>query len=421
MKKNLFLVCLACCYAFSFTNCSKDDMEDLPAPDPVPTDTIAIHTRTNRTVLAYIIGDMNLWYSMEESLNLMEKGWDDTIDGSLLVYLDNSTHLTQFGQPVLLEITHDETDMIVSKVVKAYPDQDAGDPNIMQGVLNDAITLYPAESHGLIIGAHGNGWFPEITFDSNTKGLAGPERYASTLEIDALAKILPLKYDFILFHACNMVNVETAYQLRNKCEYLMGSVFALPSYAYPYDKIIPYFYTKPKADLYKSSLISYTEYETRDPATFNQFSVEVIKTSELENLAAATSKLLDDINMSYAEMRHELYKEREEMADTPIEDKNFVIDCYEDLGLLLDINGLSFLSDNDELCDIFETALNKVIIQHYVIGRTSAAWKMNQTNLGSGLSFYLPNLTDNILYNQLNSKFKSSYEWAKVSGFAKDR
>lgn len=410
MKKTIFLVFFASCFLFSFIGCKKEELPE------------SAHPKTNRTVLAYMVGDMNLWFQLEESINQMERGWDDTIDGTLLVYLDNSSHLTQFGQPVLLEITHDETDMIVSKVVKSYPDQDAGDPNIMQGVLNDAITLYPAESHGLIIGTHGNGFLPEFTFDNETRGLSGPERYGSTLEIDELAKILPLKYDFILFHACNMVNVETAYQLRNKCEYLMGSVFSLPGDGYPYDRIIPYLYTKPMADLYKASLLSYNKYKTElIPVPYSLFSVEVLNTSELENLAVATSRLLDDLNMSYADIREELYKEREEMAEVPIEDKNYVIDCYEDAGLLLDLKGLCFLSNNDKLCKDFESALAKVVILHYVVGEDSNAWKMNYTNLGSGLSFYLPILLDDPLLKQLNLKFRNNYEWAKASGFDKER
>ena len=424
MRNFLSLALLTLCCASCLTSCGKDEIDVIPTPEPIPTPTPE-PAKLNRTVVAYIVGDMNLWYRMEESLNKMEEGWNDDIDGTLLVYLDNSPHLTQFGQPVLLKIKHDETDRIVSEIVKAYPDQDAGDPNVLRAVLNDAIALYPAQSHGLIIGAHGNGWIPEIKIpeeDQNlTKGLGGPDRYGSTLEIDALAKALPVKYDFILFHACNMVNVETAYQLRNKCDYLMGSVFPLPGHAYPYDKIVPYLYTKPYADLYKASYLSYIEYETRiDPAAFDIFSVEVLRTSGLENLAAATSRLLDDIGMSYDQIRSELYKQREEMADTPIEDKNFVIDCYEDLGLLLDLKGLAFLSDNAEAYEPFEEALNRVIIQHYVVGQTSQAWKMNQSNLGSGLSFYLPVLVDDPLFNQLNTVFKT-YDWAKASGFDKDR
>lgn len=184
MKNTFAFMLLACCFLFGLTGCAEkgEDSEPIPVPE-----------RTNRTVLAYIVGDMNLWNRLEESINLMEKGWNDEIDGKLLVYLDNSNHITQFGQPVLLEITHDESDLIVSKVVKYYPDQDAGNPNVMQGVLNDAINLYPADSYGLIIGAHGNGWIPELTADSEMRGLSGSERYGSSLEIDALANILPLK------------------------------------------------------------------------------------------------------------------------------------------------------------------------------------------------------------------------------------
>ena len=416
MKKSLLLVFSVLHFVFSFTNCSKDESKPDPTPDP------RIHAKTNRTVLAYIIGDMNLWNYLEGSLNLMEKGWNDDIDGTLLVYLDNSPHLTQFGQPVLLEITHDETDVIVSKVVKTYDDQDAGDPDVMRGVLNDAITLYPADSHGLIIAAHGNGWIPEVSIDDESRSLSGPERYESNLEIDALAEILPVKYDFILFHACNMVNVETAYQLRDKCEYLMGSMFALPGYGYPYDRILPCLFTKPRADLYKASLLSYTEYATKiDIATFDIFSVEVIKMSELENLAAATSRLLDGLGMSYDEILYELYREREEMSDAPVEEKNFVIDCYEDLLLLFDLKGLYLVATNREDADSFEEALNRTVIQHYVVGKTPEAWKMINRDLGSGVSFYLPVKIDDSFYNQLNARFKNDFEWSKASGFDKDR
>lgn len=276
--KKIFLMFLA----IGLMGCNNDD-------DPAP-GYIRPHEKTNRTVLAYLVGDINLWDCIEQSVNQLEAGWDDGIDGSLLVYLDNSEHLTQFGRPVLLEITHDTTDMIVSKVVKTYDDQDAGDPEVMRGVLNDALTLYPAKSHGLIIGTHGNGWLPELRDDGESKSLSGPERYQSTLEIADLARILPVKYEFIMFHACNMSNVETVYQLRNKCDFVMASALPLPGYGYPYEIIVPYLYTEPYADLYKAAKLSAYDYDTnKDKSMFDGFTVSVIKTSELENLAAATS------------------------------------------------------------------------------------------------------------------------------------
>lgn len=59
---------------------------------------------------------------LDESLNEIEAGWEDGTDGNLIVYLDKSPYLTQFSSPVLLKIRHDETDRIVSEVIKYYPE-----------------------------------------------------------------------------------------------------------------------------------------------------------------------------------------------------------------------------------------------------------------------------------------------------------
>lgn len=102
-----------------------------------------------RTVLVYMIGDVNLWQEQWTNLNRLEAGWNDDIDGNLLVYLDPSPHTTQFPNPVLLEIVPwIQTDAIVSRVVKSYPEQNATDKAVMRGVLEDAIRMYPAPSRG---------------------------------------------------------------------------------------------------------------------------------------------------------------------------------------------------------------------------------------------------------------------------------
>ena len=107
-----------------------------------------------------MIGDVNLWQEQWTNLNRLEAGWNDDIDGNLLVYLDPSPHTTQFPNPVLLEIVPDQTDAIVSRVVKSYPEQNATDKAVMRGVLEDAIRMYPAPSQGLVIASHGSGWWP---------------------------------------------------------------------------------------------------------------------------------------------------------------------------------------------------------------------------------------------------------------------
>lgn len=417
--RNVFLL-MGVCVTLLLMGCSNNDTV-------IHEEEIA-HPKTNRTVVAYFVGDVNLWYALEESVNQLERGWDKSIDGTLLVYLDNSNHLTQFGRPVLLEITHDDSHLIVSKVVKEYDDQDAGDPNVLNRVLTDAATLYPADSHGLIIGTHGNGWLPNTMPEHQTKGLAGPDRYGSTLEIDALAKNLPVKYEFIAFHACCMSNIETVYQLRNNCDYIMASAWTLPGDGYPYELITPYFFTKPHADLYKAAAISAQDYATsKDSSTFDLFTVEVIKTSELERLAAATAPLVDDLRMSYDEIRKGLFEPNDKLQGVPGE--NYVIDYSQ--YLLIDLNGLYFLSANEPLKKAYKDALAKAIIQHYVVNGNDTqqiARKIGlslasdpTTTLGVGLSFYLPYNLDNPVIKQFNQIFKNNYDWAKASGFDKDR
>lgn len=424
MRKRLFFVFLCCCTLFSFTHCSYDEIYNITPPipsKPEQTDTDLLHKKTNRTVLAYVVADMNLWFQLEKDINEMEKSWDEETDGTLLVYLDKSGHLTQFDHPVLLKVRHDETDRIVSEVIKDYPNQDAGSADVIHTVLNDAATLYPADSHGLIIAAHGDAWLPDMANYPSSRALSGSERYGSSLEIEVLAKALPRKYDFIIFHACLMSNVETAYQLRNKCDYLMAPVTNLPGDGYPYDKIIPFLYTKPKADLYHASLLSFEDYQAKYEVKEGEFTVQVIRTSELENLAAATSKLLDNLKMSYEEIRYGLYMPRPELDNDPIPDehKNYVIDYMD--GILIDLKGLAFLTPDNEVSDSFVNALNKAVVQNFATGSTPNMWKMTKTNAASGLSFYLPYPASTPYVKQLNEIFRKKYDWAKASGFDKER
>ena len=100
---------LLCAGAFS---CGKENDESQGGDAP--------HEGRARTVLVYMIGDVNLWQEQWTNLNRLEAGWNDDIDGNLLVYLDPSPHTTQFPNPVLLEI-------VPQKLSGAERDRQSGD------------------------------------------------------------------------------------------------------------------------------------------------------------------------------------------------------------------------------------------------------------------------------------------------------
>ena len=418
--RSMRFLLLAVFVSVFMAGCNKDD-DASTEPQPAAEE-------KNRTVLFYMMDDHNLWDEMITSLNRIEKGWNDDIDGTFLVYLDPSPHLTQFTSPVLLRIVHDESDVVRSEVVKSYPEQDPADPEVMRGVLEDAVTLFPARSHGLIIGTHGSAWFPgdlenyvndpnvghdeedhqaemSLPLGVSTKALLGSERYNNCIEIDALAQLLPVKYDFIMFHACMMGNVETAYALRNKCSYLVGCMAPLPGVGFPYDLIMEYLFAKPQADLYHVAYFSAEWYDTLPEEDFDNFDVSVIRTDKLETLASSTRTMLTKLLI-----RPEAYFAAL-TADAKLVDSDMPLyDLKQIMELGYVTNSVEFQQDYAA----FEAALEATVVQQWSAVRDEDPELLPHEQYG-GLSCYVPLRASN--FAPLNAYYKTHYEWGAASGF----
>lgn len=383
-----------------FPACSEN--EDNPSPQETPL--------KNKTVLAYFVGDISLWFCIEESVNKLEAGWQDDLDGNLLIYLDHSPHLTQFSSPVLLKVRHDETDRIVSEVVKTYPDQDAGDPEVMHNVLSDVLEMYPAKSYGLIIGTHGSGAAPgSITVDPHednpdTRALVGSERYDSQLEIYQLADLLPTHYEFILFHACLMGNVETAYALKNKCDFMVASSEPLPGPALPYDIVTPFFFTKPQADFYHVLNKSVDWYNALPDDEYQTLTLSVTRTDKLDALAAATKPLIKrysaDPTTFYTNMENAYEYGTNDGASSMFYDMAQVVDLQMD----------------EEHPTAEEYAFRNALDAAVPLVCASKSWETHKLDIEDicGLSCYIPFASE--AYKPFNTFFKTHYGWIEAAG-----
>lgn len=388
-------------------SCSKDNNE--PPGSEVP------HEEGARTVLVYMIGDVNLWPEQWTNLNRLEAGWRDDIDGNLLVYLDPSPHTTQFPNPVLLEIVPDQTDAVVSRVVKSYPDQDAADKTVMRGVLEDAIRMYPSPSQGLVIASHGSGWWPafaeeligtddEHEEDIQTRTIAGGDRYGTNVEVNDLAELLPVKYDFILMHACLMGNVETAYALKDKCGIYVASSATLPGASLPFQYITESMFAQPAADFYHLIQTSCAFYKTLPDEEADLLTLSAVRTDRLDGLAAATRALMEkvaaDPQLFYDNLKDRAYT----YEDSPYQD-------------LLQIMMLE--SENDPalqpLYEAFCKALNDAVVLAGHAYRTLPSDMRLLPEDFCGLTCYTPQPDVNLA--ELNAYFKKTYRWADASGF----
>lgn len=196
---------------------------------------------------------------------------------------------------------------------------DGGD---MTFFISEMMRLAPAESYGLVMAGHATAWIPAETPSATAsvqprtarpamdkywqKAQSGiVTRYlgeiysdtaANSFDIGTIADALSAtgkRFRYILFDACFMANVESAYTLRGNADYIIGAPCEVIGDGFPYDDVLPYLLADNglRSDIdgvcrafhdYYGSTYGYSG------------SVAAIDCSQLEQLAAA----MKSINMS---------------------------------------------------------------------------------------------------------------------------
>lgn len=200
-------------------------------------------------------------------------------------------------------------------VVRKYKTDDyASKPEVMEEALHWIVDKYPAKSYGLVMWGHGDGWitrdedyaFAKQNTSLSASSTATAKRSAGTLGIayddgsnhantkgamwmnivtfDKVLSTMP-HLDFIFFDCCFMQSIEVAYELRNRCDYIIGSPAEIPGIGAPYNIVVKDFFLQ-KDILPKTIVDDY--FNNSNKTATNGTPLSVIKTSGLEDLAYAT-------------------------------------------------------------------------------------------------------------------------------------
>ena len=258
------------------TACSKDD----ESPTPVEP--------AQRTVLVYMAGENNLTSYINYDIEEMQKGRRNvSTSANLVVFVDR---ISSTQMPYIAKITSDgNLEVLYSYDNNFY----SSDPDNMRDVIERVVEACPAKEYGLVLWGHANGWI--IQKDSIA---TSPSRRAygvdndKWLNIPSMRKsfdLLSFKWKFIFFDCCNMMNVESAYELKDKADYLIGSPAELPCNGAPYEQLIPAMFQQSE-DFYKSIVDNYAS------GYPNRVVLSVVNTSQLGHLAQATKKLIPQLN-----------------------------------------------------------------------------------------------------------------------------
>lgn len=182
----------------------------------------------------------------------------------------------------------------------------------LKSVLNKIKETAPAMSYSMIIGCHGSSWLPagydlmslNHAFAKGQHKSFGTGSSAHQLDNSTLVKALtecdmPLEY--LLFDACYMASVETAYSFRNICKYYIASQNEILSYGMPYDAIGDALLKHNFADvvdLYYEFYSNYSDYGIEA----HYGSLSLINTSALDNLAQKAK----EINANYTATSYDI-------------------------------------------------------------------------------------------------------------------
>ena len=260
------------------TACSKDSKNNT---EP---------TTARRTVMVFMSADNTLSTFTNGDFQELVNGSYNTLSSSdrLVVFVDR---ISDKEKPFIARITGNKKQP-VDTLYKYSEDPYVSEPEVFTEILSRMKNLCPANEYGLVLWGHASGW----CFEKDTRRSYGIDNgnkaqnlnyglWLSIPDMRVCFEKLGIKWKFIFADCCNMMGAETAYELRNCADWLIGSPAEIPGFGAPYDDMVKHFFSQSDT-LYKAIVDTYAaDYP-------NYLPLSAIRLSEMESLAAATKAVL---------------------------------------------------------------------------------------------------------------------------------
>lgn len=364
---------------------------------PAPQDSIK-----NRTVLVYMIADNNLYRNALDDINEMESAWNESYDGTVLVFLNAPNKPSR-----LYKITKGNNDKIESAVIKEYPvDQDPADAKTLTDVIADVRSLSQTNSYALMLWSHGSGWLPEglAPLRSSEAGsienysFGVTDRFGTEMELDALAAALPkdLVFDYIEFDACYMASIEATYQLRSNAKYVISSSAETFVAGMPYDEIMADMMSK-EANVTEIAKKFYDYYNAFSGAS-QSATISVIECAKLPAIATALNEIVTASPRGSSQITYGSIQQFGRSIYTNI---------FYDLG-----DFVNQTWQGDPKLGKFNTAMDAATLYK---AATPMLFSQITVNKHCGITAFIPRTGQ----GQAFTEFTERFDWAKDSGLSK--
>lgn len=300
--------------AMTFTGCSEEAFDT----DSVNKQTILVFypwtgSQSSTGLLGYLQNNID---SISDGI-IDRKGLNNS---RVLVFLSD-----KYNHSTLYDLQYNATTKSVDRVpLKEYEGASYASAEGIADIMNEVKTQASALNYALIVGVHGCGWTyasdwsrypyyarPSVTrpSDNNFSGIQfGPDPNApltrffgsvslaeNAMDISTLAEGIResgLKMQYILFDACYMSNIETAYELKDVTNYMIASGSEIMAAGLPYRSMWSYL-NSPTPNYSSIVSTSVNFYKNNSSAPF--CNLAAIDCRQVEKLAS----VMKDINAEY--------------------------------------------------------------------------------------------------------------------------
>ena len=337
--------------------------------------------KASQTIIVHFIGTaLQTYYNHNVDRMLAALNADIQGDAQILAITTDSTN-----DATLYELRYDSSlGKAVKEKVKELSLPTPYNSALFEANLRAALEFAPADKYALLIGSHGLAWVPKTPTQTTSRKLQRmgidpsslweraegaemtrhlgdkePTRY-DIAEVSAAIMANNVKFEYILFDACFMGNIETAYELRNTAKYIVASPCEVMGAGFPYAKVVPYMLTNGGASYDLDKICSeYVKYYNTEAATPSAC-VAVTVTSELDALASA----MKSVNAAAVKSEFSLNSVQYYEGQTP--------HSFYDLGHMVEQS-----CADASVASAFKSQLDKAVISRYHTPRFYSAYGGN--------------------------------------------
>ncbi|MBQ8838687.1 MAG: hypothetical protein IJ005_05135 [Bacteroidales bacterium] len=289
---------------------------------------------TRKVMLLYSAGVNSLYSFLASDIRDLCSGWlpkTRRTDDVLLIYshIGTSGYANNTYEPTLTRVYTDNEGTVFKDTLVTYPEETvSSSAEQLNKVLTYVRDRFPAKSYGMIFSSHATGYLPSGYYSGYSESVFNaarrrqdvrpavpvpyivPEHDPSLpmvksigqdvsgslsyeMELSDFAAAIPMKLDYLLFDACLMGGIETAYELKEKCSRLGASQTEVLAEGFNYETLTTHLlYNRNEADPASVCEDYFRQYDIQN-GVYRSATISLIDCGRLEPLAELCRELFE--------------------------------------------------------------------------------------------------------------------------------